>query len=152
MRYQVTLQIDESLLEPLIGLMAPYGRISVKLVEGTDGSPPVKRTLPAVPMVQHAKRRVRAFWPEKGMGRVLALRLVGKQSTVSEIKAAYIASGISPNSVGASLSKLKDKGYVKRLDKGVWRLTPKGESALRRLEGVGEPAETAETANATDHE
>lgn len=149
MKYQVTCTIDDSLLAPVVELMAPYGRVVVRLVEGAEKTPPVKAAnIPT--FTDRLKRRAPAFAARGGMGRIIALRLVAKEATVPDMKAAYKQAGISPHGTGANLSKLKRGGYVRHLDKGVWRLTPKGEAALRRLD-AGATA-LPETADAEEHD
>lgn len=135
MKFQVTCTIDDKLLAPLVELMAPYGRVVVRLIEGQVVSSPPPGAIPTV--LDKRQRRVPAFSPNRGMGRIIALRLVAKEATIPQLKAAYRQAGISPNGTGANLSKLRKNGYVRRVSEGVWRITPKGESAVRRLDAGG---------------
>jgi predicted transcriptional regulator len=138
MKFQLTCLIDADLIGPLTELIAPYSRVSIKLVEGEG---PVKMVPPQYKKGgSHAlvlnKRRSPPFMPEKGLGTVTVLRAVAKEASVQMIKEALKDQNLEPAGSSATLSKLKHRGYVKHLEKGVWRLTPKGESALRRVEGV----------------
>ena len=133
MKFQLTCLIDADLIGPLTELIAPYSRVTIKLVDGE--APPAKHIIPAS-LEQHRKRRFPQLLPAKGTGRIVVLRAVAKQSTLEEIKGALVAAGKAVNGTGASLSKLRIAGFVRREGEGVWRITPKGESALRKHEHV----------------
>ena len=144
MKYRVSAILDAALMGPVVELLAPYGAVNVKLVEENGG--PGRRIVPgrvegAIPSYRSKTgRRVTVFAPNKGMGTIIALRAVAKHASLKEIRAALAAGGLSGNGSGASLSKLRRNGYIRRESEGVWRITAKGESALRRIEGFETPA------------
>lgn len=140
MKYQLTCQVDGNLIGPLTELIAPYGRVSIKLIdEGEPVQPPLLKL----------KRRAPVFIPGKGTGPVTVLRALATSPvplSVREVKAAMTAAGAAPNGSGAVLTKLKRKGYAQWVSDGMWRATPKGEALIKKLDGPNgrghEPAST----------
>jgi hypothetical protein len=136
MKFKLSCIIDAELVGPLVELIGPYSQVALKMVEpGTDDK---SGTLihPTPITVQRTHRRVTRFNPDKGIGTVLILKTIehiGGQVHVSAVKKALLEAGKSGNGSGATLSKLKRDGYVKNVGKGLWAITPKGETAAKHI-------------------
>jgi Mn-dependent DtxR family transcriptional regulator len=76
---------------------------------------------------------MRAVKSGKPNGATIILRALLTEPTRDELGARLNASGFNRNGLGATLSKLKARGYVKRTGEGEWRLTPKGHELEERL-------------------
>lgn len=145
MRFRVTCVVERENMIPLVELMAPYGAVIVK----PEGVVPGKvETVGGIgPVVVLKKRRHAAIQPQRGLGSLLTLRTVAKgpPHTVNlRLKAAFKDAKLAPNGVGATLSKIGKVGYIRKgAQKGEWVMTPKGENALRRFDGVNGKAEAA---------
>jgi hypothetical protein len=74
--------------------------------------------------------------PARNTGAWLGLTVVasGVANANEVLKRAYVEAGLSPDGAGATLSKLQSRGYVRSLGKGEWRLTAKGEAAMKEYE------------------
>lgn len=129
-KFQLTCQIDGSLIGPLTELIAPYGRVSIKLVEGETVTPLKPARVASLP-----KRRSPAFMPTRGTGPIATLKLLsdGKPHSIREIKAVIATTGAAPSGSSAILSKLKQKGLSRWVSDGMWQGTPKGEALVHKL-------------------
>ena len=153
MKLKLTLTVEPDAGEQLVGLLAKaYGRgelgISGLLVE-REGEvtahvvkPPMLRAVrqsTIAKMVTAGKRKRKGgelgerAEPGKPNGVTLALRAIKHQASLDGIRAMWAAHGLNRNGVGATLSKLRKRGYVRRDGEGVWRLTPTGEELETKL-------------------
>lgn len=135
MKFRLSCVIDANLIGPLTELIAPYGQVSIKAVE--DGAPPSKpKSVPLEAVPRRIIRRSADLLPTKGLGTIAVLRAVSKEMTLPEIKAEMAKINLNPDGSGATLSKLRTRGYVRNPAEAMWRLTPKGETAVRRFADV----------------
>lgn len=146
MKFQLTCYVDEKLIGPLTELIAPHSRVIVKLIE--DGPPPPRLSQPP-----SLRKRPLGITPKRGAGAILGLQVVAsKPAQINTVlKAEFVKIGLAPDGAGATLSKLRARGYLRHGGKGEWALTPKGEAALRRVGPMpikpDEPEATHDNAN-----
>jgi hypothetical protein len=71
--------------------------------------------------------------PRPGTGAFLGLTVVasGVANANEMLRRAYREAGLSEDGAGATLSKLQTRGYLRNLGKGQWKLTAKGEAAMK---------------------
>jgi hypothetical protein len=151
---KITLRVEPDEGEQLVGLLAKaFGRGELGLAElriERDGevvshvvhAPPKLRAVhksTIAKMVTAGKRKRKGgelgerAEPGKPNGVTLALRAIKHQASLDGIRAMWAAHGLNRNGVGATLSKLRKRGYVRRDGEGVWRLTPTGEELETKL-------------------
>jgi hypothetical protein len=84
-----------------------------------------REVAPAAPWKRHA--------PKPGTGAFLALQIVasGAINPNAALREAFVKRGLSGDGAGATLSKLQTRGYARNVGKGAWKLTAKGEAALK---------------------
>lgn len=150
---KITLTIDQEDEQGvvLIGLIAKaLGRgeagVSGLLIE-REG-PPVK-TAPA-PKLSAVARKVATIHkpkrsgyslgmqakPGKPNGVIVALQILRDGGSLAELRVAWKAAGLNPDGgIGATLSKLRKRGLVKRVGPGQWQITAEGVFTVNNYEG-----------------
>jgi hypothetical protein len=153
MNLKITMTVEPDAGEQLVGLLAKaYGRgelgISGLLVE-REGQvvahvvkPPALRAIrqsTIAKMVAKGQRKrgyelgMRAIRGGKPNGVTITLRALKHNASRDGIRAMLEAHGFKSHGMSPTLSKLQQRGYVKNVGIGVWRLTPKGEELEARL-------------------
>lgn len=135
MKFQLTCFVDETLIGSLTELIAPYSRVIVKLVEDGEPTKPLAVKARIAPASALLPRKNSGISPEKGLGALLGLRVVaiGGPQINATLKAEFKKAGLAPDGAGATLSKLRSRGYLRHGAKGEWSLSAKGEAAVRRF-------------------
>jgi hypothetical protein len=155
MNLKITLTVDPDRGEQLVGLLAKAlgrGELGVSdlriereatVANSTVALKPVRQSTIAkmIAARERPKRKaregnylgMRAVKSGKPNGVTLMLRALKFEASLDGIHEMWRVNGFNTNGVGASLSKLKHRGYVKRVGEGVWRLTPEGEELEQRL-------------------
>lgn len=136
MKFKLSCVVDAELIGPITELLGPYGPISWRMMEG-EGAKVVSKAGTLVKPTP-IKRRTVGFLPQKGLGGLIALRVVATlpagASANEVLKQEFEKAGLATDGAGATLSKLRVKGYLRHPGKGIWGMTPKGEAAWRKHE------------------
>jgi hypothetical protein len=139
MRFKVTCVVDEKLLGVVTELLAPHSRVVVQLA---DEAPPAALTSvlskqPAAPTRRRpGVQQGLAPLGTRGAGPLLALRGVARGDDYATMKEAFAKSGLAGNGVSACLSKLARHGLVRHAGTGQWAITPRGDEAVKRVDGL----------------
>lgn len=158
MTLKVTLTINQDYSEDLIGLLTKaFGRGELGIgdirIERADPLKAIKRSViakmieagaPSKAIVEEAmkpKKRRPEIMPRKGTGAFLGLMVVasGVSKPNTMVREAFLKAGLSANGAAATLSKLGKRGYLRHGGDGEWKLTARGEEALKKGEQHDSP-------------
>jgi hypothetical protein len=165
MTLKVTMTINQDYSEDLIGLLIKaFGRGELGIgdikIERAD---PLDVGLKAIKQSQIAKLVAKAQEPPKllkpkivrksGLGLramangkengvVVILKGLSHDASRDGLMVMWKAKGLHPNGLSASLSKLRQRGYVLMLGKGAYRLTPKGQEFVKQWRAQHERADS----------
>jgi hypothetical protein len=155
MTLKVTLTVDQDHGEQLVGLLAKaFGRgelgigdIRIERADPLDvGLKAIKQSLGKLPeatakWIGKPKKARAEIMPRKGTGAFLGLVVVasGVPAPNKMVREAFLKAGLSANGAAATLSKLGKRGYLRHAGDGEWKLTAKGEEALKKGEQHDSP-------------
>lgn len=139
---KITLTVDPDQGEQLFGLLAKaYGRRELGIAEfRIEQGDVIPQAIPKLTVkAERLPRNTvglggRAFKHDKPNGVIVALSALKAGLSLEGVRDMWIKAGFNKNGVGATLSKLAARRYIKRLHEGVWRLLPAGEELLHAWE------------------